>query len=185
MSLAHWKRAEIIDSKVDFGICLCLVSANGLACLVFRTSTGAALCKCGSCVYTGQRRHWGRVTPICVGKLTIIGSDNGLSPGRCQAIIRTNAGILLIRTIGTNFSEILSEVHIFPFQIMHLKMSSGKWRPFWLDLNVLSPSSQVESHNDANYVVTFVVNCNLPLAVMLTAVFSVCKLPSMDSKYTC
>ena len=25
--------------------------------------------------------HWGRVTYICVSKLTIIGSDNGLSPG--------------------------------------------------------------------------------------------------------
>ena len=57
--------------------------------------------------------HWGRVTHICVGKLTIIGSDNGLSPGRRQAIIWTNPWILLIRTPGTNFSEILSEIHIF------------------------------------------------------------------------
>ena len=40
--------------------------------------------------------HWGRVAHICVGKLTIIGSDNGLSPGRHQAIIWTNAGKLLI-----------------------------------------------------------------------------------------
>ena len=40
--------------------------------------------------------HWGRVTQICVGKLTIIGSDNGLSPARRQAISWTNAGILLI-----------------------------------------------------------------------------------------
>ena len=40
--------------------------------------------------------HWGRVTHICVSKLTIIGSDNGLSPDRRQAIIWTNAGILLI-----------------------------------------------------------------------------------------
>ena len=31
--------------------------------------------------------HWGRVTHICVSNLTIIGSDNGLSPGRRQAII--------------------------------------------------------------------------------------------------
>ena len=29
--------------------------------------------------------HWGRVTHICVGKLTIIGSDYGLSPGWRQA----------------------------------------------------------------------------------------------------
>ena len=46
--------------------------------------------------------HWGRVTHICVSKLTIIGSDNGLSPGRRQAIVWTNDGILLIRTLGTN-----------------------------------------------------------------------------------
>ena len=84
--------------------------------------------------------HWGRVTHICVSKLIIIGSDNGLSPGRCQAIIRTNAGILLIGPLGTNFSEILSEIHTFSFKKMCLKMSSGKWRPFCLDLNVLRPT---------------------------------------------
>ena len=31
--------------------------------------------------------HWGRATHICVGNVTIIGSDNDLSPGRRQAII--------------------------------------------------------------------------------------------------
>ena len=41
------------------------------------------------------------MTQICVGKLPIIGSDNGLSPGRRQAIIWTNAGILLIGILGT------------------------------------------------------------------------------------
>ena len=45
--------------------------------------------------------HWGRVTHICVGKLIIIGSDNGLSPGRRQAIIWTNAGIWLMGPLGT------------------------------------------------------------------------------------
>ena len=82
--------------------------------------------------------HWGRVTHICVSKLTIIGSDNGLSLGRRQAIIWTNAGILLIRTLGTNFSEIPNEIHIFSFKKIHLKMSSGKRRPFCLGLNVLN-----------------------------------------------
>ena len=43
--------------------------------------------------------HWGRVTHICVNKLTVIGSDNGLLPDRRQAIIWTNAGILLIGTL--------------------------------------------------------------------------------------
>ena len=57
--------------------------------------------------------HWGRVTHICVGKLIIIGSDNGLSPERRQAIIWTNAGILLIGPLETNFSEILFEIQTF------------------------------------------------------------------------
>ena len=38
------------------------------------------------------------MTDIYVSYPTIIGSDNGFSPGRRQAIIGTNAGILLIET---------------------------------------------------------------------------------------
>ena len=41
-----------------------------------------------------------RVTHVWVDNLTIIGSDNGLAPGRRQAIIRTSAGVLLIGTLG-------------------------------------------------------------------------------------
>ena len=77
------------------------------------------------------------MTHICVGKLTIIDSDNGLSPGRRQVIIWTNAGILLIGPLGTHFNEILIGIQIFSFKKMHLKMASAKWRPFGLDLNVL------------------------------------------------
>ena len=57
--------------------------------------------------------HWGRVTHICVGKLTNIDSDNGLSPERRQAIIWTNVGILLIGPLGTYFSEIVIEIQTF------------------------------------------------------------------------
>ena len=74
---------------------------------------------------------------ICVSKLTIIGSDNGLSPDRHQAIIWTNAGLLLIRPLGTNFSEILIEILTFSFKKIRLKVSSAKRRPFCLGLNVL------------------------------------------------
>ena len=81
--------------------------------------------------------HWGRVTYICVGNLTIIGSDNGLSPGRRQTIIWTSAGIVSIGPLGTNFSEILIGIQTFSFKKMHLNMSSAKWRPFYLGLNVL------------------------------------------------
>ena len=58
----------------------------------------------------GELTHWGRVTHICVGNLTTTGSDNGLSPGRRQAIIWTNAEILLIGPQGTKFGEILIEM---------------------------------------------------------------------------
>ena len=68
--------------------------------------------------------HWGRVTHICVSNLTTIGSANGLSPGRRQAITWTNAGILLIGSLGTNFSEILIEISTFSFKKMRLKVSS-------------------------------------------------------------
>ena len=74
------------------------------------------------------------MTHICVSKLTIIGSDNGLSPGWCQAIILTNAGILS-GPLGTNFTEII-EFIIFSFNKMHLKMSAI-YQPFCLSLNVL------------------------------------------------
>ena len=84
--------------------------------------------------------HWGRVTHICVVNLTIIGSDNGLSPGRRQAITWTNVGILLIGPLWTHFSEMLIEIHTFSFKKIHLKMSSGKLRLFCLGPNVLMAS---------------------------------------------
>ena len=81
--------------------------------------------------------YWGRLIHICVGKLTTISSDSGLSPGRRQAIIWTNAGILLIGPLGTNFSGILIEIYTFSFKKMHLKMLSGKRRPFFVGFSVL------------------------------------------------
>ena len=84
-----------------------------------------------------QLTHWGRVTHLCVSNQTIIGPDNGLSPGRRQAIIWTNYESLLIGPLGTNFSEILIQIHTFSFKKMHFKLSSGKWRPFCPGPNVL------------------------------------------------
>ena len=71
--------------------------------------------------------HW--------GKIIVIASDNGLSSGRCQAIIWTNAGILLIGPLGINLSEMSVEIGAISFKKMHLKMSSAKWRLFRLGLN--------------------------------------------------
>ena len=95
--------------------------------------------------------HWGRVTHICVGKLTIIGSDNGLSPGWCQAIIWTNAGILLIRPLGTNFSEILIGIQTFSFKKMRWKccLPNGIYQPQCVNIGCAPttlPESKSTSH---------------------------------------
>ena len=82
--------------------------------------------------------HWGRMTHICVGNLTIICSDDGLLPGQRQAIIWTNAGILLIGPLGTNILESLIEILTFSFTKIRLKLSSATWQPFCLGLSVLT-----------------------------------------------
>ena len=69
--------------------------------------------------------HWGRVTHICTSKTPIIGSDNGLSPGRRHIIAWTIDGIL-----QWNLKKIKKK--------MYLIMPSGNWRPFCLGLNVLT-----------------------------------------------
>ena len=74
---------------------------------------------------------------LCISKLAIIGSDNGLSSRQHQAIIRTNGEILSIGTLGTNFSEILMEIHTFIQDRAFEKTSSGKWQSFCLSLSVL------------------------------------------------
>ena len=112
----------------------------------FAATTSSMMCQLGLRVLVhglSELTHWGRVTHIWVSKLIIIGSDNGLSPGRRQAIIWTNAGILLIGPLGTNFNEILIEIHTFSFMKMHLKMSSGKRQPFCLGLNALKPNESI------------------------------------------
>ena len=63
--------------------------------------------------------HRGRTMHICVSKLTIICSDNGLSPDRHQAKVWASVGILLIQTLETNFNETVSEIHIFSFTVIH------------------------------------------------------------------
>ena len=78
----------------------------------------------------------GQVTHICISKLSIIGPGNGLLPGWHQAIIWTNAGILLTGPLGTDLSEIFIEICTFIFKKMHLKMSCAKWRLFCRSLHM-------------------------------------------------
>ena len=124
MSPCHpWGRISIT--------CAIIVWINDVECKYF------SICLQNNSTCKGLLTYWGRVTHICVGNQAIIGSDNGLSPGRRQAIIWTNDGILLIRFLEINFGEILSEIHTFSFKKMLLKTTSAKWPPSWLGLNVL------------------------------------------------
>ena len=84
-----------------------------------------------------QLTQRGRVRLICVSKLIIIGSDNGLAQARYQAIIWISAGILLIGSLGRNSSENLIKIYKFSFQGVCLKMPAGKCQPSCLSLNVL------------------------------------------------
>ena len=61
----------------------------------------------------------------------IIASDNGLSPVRRQAIIQTNAGLLLTELLGKNEWNFNRNSNIFIQEnTIEKKMSSAKWRPF-------------------------------------------------------
>ena len=97
--------------------------------------------------------NWGWVTHIRVSKLTITDLDNGLSLGRCQAIVWTNARMLLIGPLGTNFSEILMEIHIFSYKRTHpFKVSSVRCRPFSLGLKVLSLVFSIKSESQSRHL---------------------------------
>ena len=64
-------------------------------------------------------RHWHHIS-----------SGNGLQPVWRQTITWTNADVLSIGPLGTNFSEIRIKIKNFSFMKMHLKTSTAKWRPF-------------------------------------------------------
>ena len=85
---------------------------------------------CGSIIST----HWGWVRHICISKLNIIGLDNGSSPGRCQAIIRSNAGKLLIRNklqwnLNRNSYTFIQENAL---ENVVWKMAATLFRPQWV-----------------------------------------------------
>ena len=75
------------------------------------------------------------MTHICISKLTITGSGNGLLFDRRQVIIWTNVKILFTGPLGTNLWEILIKILAFSFEKVHLNMASGKWRACCLGLN--------------------------------------------------
>ena len=76
--------------------------------------------------------HWGLTTHICVGNLTITGSDYGLSAPSHHLSQFCNI------VNWTNFNRILFEIREFWYRKINVKMSSVKSRLFCLGLNVLT-----------------------------------------------
>ena len=93
--------------------------------------------------------HLGQMKHIYIRNGTIIGSDNGLLPGRCLAITWINAWILLFGSLGANFIGILFEIHAFSFKKMDLNLSPAKWRSFCLYLHVFKSLSYSVSESKA------------------------------------
>ena len=58
-----------------------------------------------------------------------IDSGNGLSPVRRQAITWTNADLVSIEMLGTNFSEISIKIPIFSLKKIVLKIASAIFPP--------------------------------------------------------
>ena len=115
-------------------------------CSLFK-NTGCRLPASSSAALT----HSSWVMHICIGNVTIIGSDNDLSPGQRQAIIWTNTGILLIKPLGTKFSENLIKIHIFSFKKLHLQMSSVKLHPSYLCLKEAWTKNQSRDSCDEDH----------------------------------
>ena len=86
-----------------------------------------------------QLTHWGRVIHICVDKLVHHWYITVVCSAPSHYLIQY--WLILDWTIGTetNFRAIRIEIWRFSCKKMHLKMPSAKWRPFCLDLNVLTP----------------------------------------------
>ena len=126
-----WHRWRFLSRQVTFHVLSKWTTCRKSGRVVLHcTSFANVCCKSAPAKYmytqllmikTYSISHWGRKTHICINKLTIICSDNGLSPRRRQAIIWPYAGLLLIGPLATNFSEILSKSYTFSFKKMHLK----------------------------------------------------------------
>ena len=110
--------------------------------------------------------HWGRVTHICVGNLTIIGSDNGSWPDHRQVIIWISAGILLIGSFGTNFSEIYNIfIQENAFESVVCRMAAIMYRPQCVKVSsVFQGWFSTQKPNMAKYHITLIqIGMNLSL----------------------
>ena len=110
--------------------------------------------------------YWGRDTHMCVSNLVIICLDNGVSPGRRQAIISTNADIFLIRPLTSHFSQRFVEI-IFLFKKMPWKMVVILYRPQCVKhlkyLSVLSMAIHYFADEERSSLISITITGNVTI----------------------
>ena len=101
-------RRQVLSLPRSLALCISYITAAmNKSC----TDMNLYLCKDADFNKMILLTYWDRVMHIYVSEFTIIGSDNDLSPSRRQAIIWTNAAKLLIRPLGTNFTETSKSIY--------------------------------------------------------------------------
>ena len=124
-----------IDARLVRQKCIYEIEVNYVKAAIYHLKLGKSGGK--EWLHSNHITHWGQVTHIYVSRLTITGSDNGLSPGRRQAITWTNAVMLFNWTLRNKFKWIHNRNLYISIQENVFEMSYRKWRPFCLGLNVL------------------------------------------------
>ena len=118
------------------------------------------ICKLAATLFVLTR--WGWVMHICVGNLAIMVSDNGLLPGRHQAIIWTNDGISLISNLRNKLQwNLRSEFCTFSLRKRHLIMPSAEWRPFCHGLNALKSLMFIGPHYNGTWLHYYRLTSNI------------------------
>ena len=113
------------------------ISGNEKFVCLYGSSNMAASVACPDRSDKLASTHWGQETQISISEWVIIGSGNGLSPVRCQAITWTNDDIISIVPSKTYFSEISIKIYKFSIKKIHSNMLSANCWPFFSSLHLL------------------------------------------------
>ena len=79
-----------------------------------------------------------------------------MTAGRLSGVKPLSKPMLLIGPPGTNFNEILIEIHLFSFKKFCFSRSSGKWRPFILGLNMMHTDNIDKTDSDKKVAFYFI-----------------------------
>ena len=96
--------------------------------------------------------NWGRVTHICVSKINHHWSREWFVAWSAPSHYLNQCWIIVHWNLKNKLQWNLNKICTFTFKKMHLKMSSVKWRPFCLGLNMLRTIIQRQQTAKYNHV---------------------------------